>query len=47
MEVPEKMKKLNNYFFGEDNISLGDAIWFYGFTIFSILIAISTFGVVN
>ncbi|MFZ0578386.1 MAG: hypothetical protein WAM41_12860 [Psychrobacillus psychrotolerans] len=24
------MKKLNNYFFGEDHIQLTDAIWFYG-----------------
>lgn len=24
------MKKLNNYFFGEDEISAHDAGWFYG-----------------
>jgi hypothetical protein len=41
------MKKLNNYFFGEDEISLSDGVWFYGFTIFSILIAILIYWVVN
>lgn len=37
------MKKLNNYFFGEEDIHLYDALWFYG--IYSVVIAI-TFGAI-
>jgi hypothetical protein len=38
------MKKLNNYFFGDDEISFSDMIWFYGtyglITVSTILIAL-------
>lgn len=36
------MKWLNEYFFGEDEITLSDGLWFYGAIVFIILAAAFT-----
>ena len=35
------MKLLNKFFFGEDEITLSDYLWFYGTLIFSIVLTLS------
>jgi hypothetical protein len=32
------MRKLNKFFFGEEQISLSDFLWFYGILIFTVVI---------
>lgn len=34
------MKKLNEYFFGEESISLSDGLWFYGSCSLALIMAI-------
>lgn len=35
------IKLLNNYFFGEDEISLSDALWYYGSLGFMVLVLLT------
>lgn len=37
------MRKINEYFFGDEEISLHDSLWFYGFYTLVIIILLFTF----
>lgn len=35
------IRKMNDYFFGEEEICLSDALWFYGIPAFTLLIMLT------
>lgn len=41
------MKRLNNYFFGQDSISFLDGIWFYGLGISTVAISIFVLAILH